>query len=471
MRDEIPAPESTRREVGPLPPDDLVVRTGVNPRRFVDAEERRRRFDDIGRDVYAHVSAVLSPDWEWPGKAVLDFGCGSGRLLRWLLSHVEDGATLAGCDIHEPSIRWLRENYPAAVRLYVNDPEPRLPEGDDVFDLVCAVSVFTHLTNWAPWLLELRRVLKPGGILVASILGKGSWESGAAGARGVEWDEDRTGLLVEQYGAGFDDGYGPAVFASEWWLREHWGRALDIDRVESGGQVWVQARKRLDGHPPSTIEELVAPGDDAREALAALRAQWLAYEELASVRGDRHLNRFAPAPEGKLHRSQACGEAEREDVEDDVAARDAAGRVALREPETRNGGRPRPGSERRSVEFERRDDQEHARIDRHSGSEKHHDQKGAADRAGNIARQKGQPREAPGPRDRSRDQGQCFSSAQGRDRKAGEVHEPVARRDEGGDVVEPVAVQPPYERADDLSHRRYGDHPESLEPDSRGMQP
>ncbi len=271
--------------VGPLPPDDLIVRTGVSPGRFPDVEARRQRFDQIGRDVHAHVSRVLSPDWDWSGKTVLDFGCGAGRLLRWLLPHAEEGAALTGCDVHEPSIRWLREHYSDAVRVYVNDPEPGLPEGDDAFDLVCAVSVFTHLTNWAPWLLELRRVLKPGGHLVASVLGSASWESGAAYARGIEWDEDRTGLLVEQYGAGFDDGYGPAVFASEWWLREHWGRALDIDRIEPRGQVWVLARKRLGDTRPLTAEEVIAPGGDAREAPAAQRAQWLAYEELASVRG------------------------------------------------------------------------------------------------------------------------------------------------------------------------------------------
>jgi SAM-dependent methyltransferase len=285
MREDISIPDSDRRRVGPLPPDDLVVRTGVDPSRFTDLEARLARFDEIGRDVYAYVAAVLPPGWEWPRKAILDFGCGSGRLLRWLLPHVDDGAKLTGCDIHEPSIRWLRQQYPEAVRLYANDAGPPLPERADSFDLVCAVSVFTHLTNWAPWLLELRRVLAPGGILVVSVLGRAAWESSSSRARGVEWDEDHTGLLVEQYGSGFEDGYGPAVFASEWWLREHWGRAFDLDRVDARGQVWVVARKRLDDASPPTSEELVAPGDDPREAPAAQRAQWIAYEELASARG------------------------------------------------------------------------------------------------------------------------------------------------------------------------------------------
>lgn len=282
--------------IGPIPPDELIVRIGVNPGVHADQEARRLRFENIGRGAYAHISAALPSDWGWAGKAVLDFGCGSGRVLRRLLPHVAEGAALTGCDIHEPSMRWLREQYLPAVRLYVNDAEPGLPENDDTFDLVCAISVFTHLTGWAPWLLELRRVLKPGGLLVASVLGRGSWENGLAGARGVPWDEDRTGLLVESYGAGFDDGYGPAVFMSECWLREHWGRALEVVRYEprgiasqqeKAGQAWVVASKGLGGDASHAVEDLVAPGDDPREALAPQRAQWLTYDELAATRANR----------------------------------------------------------------------------------------------------------------------------------------------------------------------------------------
>lgn len=280
--------------VGPLPPDELVVRVGVNPALHADPEARRRRFDEIGRGVYAHVLAALPPDWSWEGAAILDFGCGSGRLLRLLLPHLDEGASLTGCDIHEPSIRWLREHYPAGVRVYVNGDGPELPEANGTFDLVCAISLFTHLTRWAEWLLELRRVLRPGGVLVATVLGSASWTNGRAAGRGVAWDDDRTGLVVEDAGAGFGDGYGPAVFVSEWWLREHWGRAFEIERFEphglaaprprQAGQVWVVAR-RPSGEQAPSVDALLAPGDDPREAPAAQRALCLAREEVAGLRG------------------------------------------------------------------------------------------------------------------------------------------------------------------------------------------
>jgi SAM-dependent methyltransferase len=271
--------------IGPIPPDELVVRVGVSPQMHTDPEARRRRFEEVGRGVYAHVLAALPSDWAWGGASVLDFGCGSGRLLRFLLPHLDDGCSLTACDIHAASVEWLRAHYPPSVRLYVNSPEPRLPERDCAFDLVCAISVFTHVTRWAEWLLEIRRVLRPGGLLVATVLGRASWKNGIAAARGVPWDDDRTGIVVENARAGFDDGYGPAVFVSEWWLREHWGRALDVDRFEQhglaeprsrdAGQAWVVARRRRDD-VARTVDDLVAPGDDPREAGAARRARWLA---------------------------------------------------------------------------------------------------------------------------------------------------------------------------------------------------
>lgn len=212
--------------------------------------------------------------------------------MRWL--HSYDDIALTGCDIHVPTIEWMRSVYPEDVRLYVSDPVPPLPEEDSTFDLVYCGSVFSHLPDWAPWLLELRRVLKPGGVLVASIHGRGLWKYGVAGTRGVPWDEDRTGLLIEHFGADFDTSWGPAVYVSEWWLRAHWGLALEILRYEPtgfalpvnrpGGQAWVVARKRGIEDDGLTVEDLRQPSEDPRELAAALRAQWLAYEEISTLR-------------------------------------------------------------------------------------------------------------------------------------------------------------------------------------------
>jgi SAM-dependent methyltransferase len=284
--------------LGPLPPDELVVRVGVPPEAFPTPEQRASVFTSVGQAAYGDICSALPEGWSWEGKRVLDFGCGCGRILRWFLPHVEDGCELVACDIHAPTIEWMRANYPPGVRFDANEHEPPVREPEASFDLIYAGSVFSHLTDWAPWLLEMRRLLRPGGLLVASLHGRGFWPQGLAGSRGEPWDEDATGLLVEYFGASFEDGgLGPAVYVSEWWLRAHWGRALEIVRYEpagfaltagrEGGQAWVVARRSGD-EPRLEPEQLLDPSDDERELPAALRAQRLAYLEV-----QHHLDKVA----------------------------------------------------------------------------------------------------------------------------------------------------------------------------------
>ena len=176
------------------------------------------------RDV---IVANLPPGWTWPGKRVLDFGCGAGRTLRHFSSEA-GAAELWGCDIDAASIEWLNANLP--VRGFVNRERPPLELEDDSFDLVYAMSVFSHITDeWSAWLLELHRVLAPDGVLIASFLGAGMSEAIA----GAPWDEDRIGMNVLHAGQGWDRG-GPSVLLSPWWIREHWGRAFDILELDPG---------------------------------------------------------------------------------------------------------------------------------------------------------------------------------------------------------------------------------------------
>jgi SAM-dependent methyltransferase len=104
---------------------------------------------------------------------LLDFGCGSGRLLAgWLLE--SDRRGLYGCDINEVLVSWAREHLPPSIRIDRTGPAPPLPYSDGQFDLVTAVSVFTHLglTGQRLWCSELARVLRPGGTLLLTLHGE-----------------------------------------------------------------------------------------------------------------------------------------------------------------------------------------------------------------------------------------------------------------------------------------------------------
>jgi SAM-dependent methyltransferase len=103
-------------------------------------------------------------------EAILDFGCGCARVVRhWA------GLTAAvhGCDYNPGSVTWCRRNLPFAT-FDVNRLEPPLPYADAQFDLVYALSVFTHTPEplLLPWMRDLWRVLRPGGFLIVTTHGE-----------------------------------------------------------------------------------------------------------------------------------------------------------------------------------------------------------------------------------------------------------------------------------------------------------
>lgn len=103
-------------------------------------------------------------------RSLLDFGCGCGRVLRQWRS--VPGLELHGSDYNPAGPAWVRANLPG-VDARVNQLAPPLAFGDRAFDISYALSVFTHLPTelQQPWMDELRRVLKPGGILILSLHG------------------------------------------------------------------------------------------------------------------------------------------------------------------------------------------------------------------------------------------------------------------------------------------------------------
>jgi SAM-dependent methyltransferase len=221
-----------------------------------------RTYAEMGAQTKRAITSLLPDDWSFEGKRVLDFGCGAGRTLRHFLSEAE-GAEFWGTDIDRPSIEWIEANLSPPLHAWHSHHAPPLGLEHESFDLIWAVSVFTHLTvNSTPWLLELHNLLKPGGLLIATYMGPGNCEL----VTGEPWDEDRHGRTILRHTAPWDEG-GPAALISDWWMREHWGRAFEI--VEIKRQVhnmdWPLLRKR---EVELTVEELDRPSEDPREVAA-----------------------------------------------------------------------------------------------------------------------------------------------------------------------------------------------------------
>src|SRR4051812_573259 len=99
------------------------------------------------------------------GARILDFGGATGRVLRHFL-HDAPALDLHSVDITTHNVVWSREHLPG-VSVGLSTVVPALPYPDAFFDVIYAGSVFTHIDGFEETtLLELLRVLRPGGVAI-----------------------------------------------------------------------------------------------------------------------------------------------------------------------------------------------------------------------------------------------------------------------------------------------------------------
>ena len=118
-----------------------------------------------------------------PGLRVLDFGCGPGTISVGLATAVAPGE-LHGIDMEESQINMARAAARAGghdnATFHVGDVTD-LPFDDDSFDVAHCHAVLMHVPDTEATLAEVKRVLKPGGIISSRefILGSSFLEPGA----------------------------------------------------------------------------------------------------------------------------------------------------------------------------------------------------------------------------------------------------------------------------------------------------
>jgi len=216
-------------------------------------EDGRRTADELERALRAYARPL--EDFS----AILDFGCGAGRVLRHVEARVAPGSELSGADIDARAISWLRATYPDR-RFAVNGASPPLPFPDHAFDLVFAISVFTHLDeeDQMSWLEELRRILRPDGQAALSVHGQPILDAYLGGRRpGATPDLRgrlagrslaREGFIYEPYrspeqtpaGSGGTGASGGLAFHSSAYVRERWGEILPVRDILPAAINWRQ---------------------------------------------------------------------------------------------------------------------------------------------------------------------------------------------------------------------------------------
>lgn len=137
-------------------------------------------FHDMGRlyAAWVETAIALKPDF-----AVLDIGCGAGRLMFALSERLGVEGRYVGFDVSKRALAWARRHAPsrpASIALIhaplanaeygargASAQAYRFPVQNDSQDGAFAISLFTHLKpeDAARYLSEAARVLRPGGRL------------------------------------------------------------------------------------------------------------------------------------------------------------------------------------------------------------------------------------------------------------------------------------------------------------------
>lgn len=213
----------------------------------------------LGARVYLHArfNTNLVPISAWEldlvdlsgVRCALDAGCGIGVFLLPLARHLAPhGGRVVGLDLAEGTLGQARARAEAEglpVECVIGDVEA-LPFADASFDLVLANYMLYHVPNLDRAIGELRRVLRPGGTMLAATNGEGSLRE--------MWQ--MLGQALARMGA-------PTSALAQWRQRTSESRGLSF-RLENGVE-WLGrhfADVRLERYPGelrvSEVEPLVA---------------------------------------------------------------------------------------------------------------------------------------------------------------------------------------------------------------------
>jgi SAM-dependent methyltransferase len=217
-----------------MPPPGLRARVGLGS---------RDEFALVGREGARQIlQATDRREGDW-----LDFGCGCGRLARFL---IESGAprTYTGVDVDDRQIAWAARHLDG--RFAVMRPDPPLKFPDEAFDVIIAISIFTHFSEAEQfaWLEETRRLLRPRGLFVATTLSS-DFAPAVPGLTAEELARLRNaGMLAVDHGAStFNE---KSTFHSRAYLEKEWSRFFRLLSHETKGFVSYQDLAVWEKAPP-----------------------------------------------------------------------------------------------------------------------------------------------------------------------------------------------------------------------------
>ena len=188
---------------------------------------------------YRRALAAVEPYGISSGR-YFDFGGSTGRVFRHF-AFQSNKWDVWSSDFKISSAEWNLRYFPTSIRIVLNNSNPSLPLPDNYFDLVTAYSVFTHINETeTSWLLELRRILKIGGVAYLTIHDEVTWSNMSEYlqdqivqfrpdiAYPAEMPKGKTVVTWRE-----DDPYNCNVFLSREHIESVWGRFFEICEIKS----------------------------------------------------------------------------------------------------------------------------------------------------------------------------------------------------------------------------------------------
>jgi SAM-dependent methyltransferase len=215
----------------PLPDEARRVRVAGNPSADVFRLEGFTMLTKL-----EHVLGTLGTSLAG-ARHILDWGCGCGRMTRYLPRFTK--ARVTGIDIDADNLAWCRQHLPfGEFRRVPLRPPTDLPAA--AFDLLIGISVCTHLRegDQLAWLAELDRIAAPGASLLLTVLADAnlSW-SGITADVYEQWRA--SGLLVVEGNADLrghidDDTYYVNTYMTRSHVERSWSRFFAVRAIIPG---------------------------------------------------------------------------------------------------------------------------------------------------------------------------------------------------------------------------------------------
>ncbi len=199
--------------------------------RFAAAYDRRaalyaKAIDPTYAPVYRRIVQLAAMD---PGMKVLDLATGTGGVAR---AAAAIGAEVIGIDVSSRMLALARQMCPPIVSFQLAEASA-LPFADGSFDVATCSFGLSHMPHASQVLLEVRRVLKPGGKFVAACWGQEVFNP----------SRDAVQVTLDRYLPGRPDPFGDITNEKAW---KDTARGLAMLRQAEFVSVDVVS-ERLDG--------------------------------------------------------------------------------------------------------------------------------------------------------------------------------------------------------------------------------